>query len=245
MADRFLTYSGTALPYRIESVHKTQADANSYATGKAGITALPRALTTADDVGVGWWLTDDDPATVVEDYPTDDAENLARRKRINALAIAHGNRCWDHMRPGWVMGDGAGIFATGAPTPETQKRFRNTYYWIVSGVGAVATACQDAGALWTADACETALEALQSLIPDNPESIHGWYTAHNETTWTDYFTERSDAIHCYFRWERGNPIPAFTDDKDSSTRWNGASNSATPSVAITPNKKPDDFKFPN
>ena len=239
----FIVYSGASAPYRIESVHRTQGAADTEAGLDAAHTALQGSV--SDNVDTTWWLTSTSPIAVSADYPTNDAENLARRKRINALAVAHGNRCWDHMRPGWVMGDGSGVFVTGAPTTESQKRFRNTYYWIVSGVGAVAQACQDAGALWTADSCETALAALQSLIPDNPESIHGWYLTHEESIWTGYFTERNSAIWCYFHWQHGGPIPAFASDADGSTRWNGASNSATPSVAISPNDTPSDFNFPD
>lgn len=234
MVDHFVSYSGTTAPVRIEGVFRTQADADTHAGTSTELTALQGAITD-DNVDVDWFITNLTTRAVQATYPSTEA---ARKSAIRALAVAHGNRVWDHMRPGWVTRDGGTTFVSENPT-EQQRRYRNTYYWIMCATKAVTTVCQDSG--WTADQCQEALDAFQSLVPDDPESIHTWYSAHSEAIWRAYFTLSNNAVPGYFGWQRGNATPAFASDAASSTLWNGVAGSANPTFTVARDAIPGSF----
>ena len=240
MVDHFTTYSGTTAPVRIESIHRTQAEANAHAARNPALTALTGSITDTN-VDVGWWITNIVTRAISSRHPP--ASEADIKAQIRVLAVDWGNRIWGHMRPAWVLRDGTSTFLTTwtdiSEVPEAQRRYRNTYYWIMSGVGAVATACQDSG--WTAAQCEKALAAFQALMPNDPERIHHWYENHDESLWTIYFTVENGVLPAHFHWKRDDVLPEFGMDAQASIRWDGAAGSDNPMSTVAVNATPASF----
>ncbi len=210
-----------------------KAALKSDATGWAEIS---NALRTANPDLLGAMLTISSGAITAVDtvnrrlIPLSSPNRTYTRSTIAGLAKAHAERALNELNWYWVSGDSSVSASTitldnnntiqVTPNTSVTDRWRNTYYWILSGYAVVKHV---AGGSFTDAQASDAYTAYEKLVPLG--KIETWYRAHNTAVWAAYFP-RSGSLTAYFKWATdATTFQDFAADAVTSSPWDGSATS--------------------
>ena len=218
---------------------QTQSEANAVAARDAALMAYNGALDDLADTGLFVTISGAGAGGISSVLLATDASIKASIKAdVKADAIV----AWNSMRPIWNENADGSLKDSMA-----RKRFKNTWYWILGAAQAVIVAANNTA--WTVAHCKTALDAYRALIGraadprGTADWVEFWYLNHNTDAYNDYYIAAAGQVNVYFKYERGQAVPARGADANSNTRWNGAAGSATPNATVDDNSTPHDLSI--